>query len=413
MWVAAHNELMGDTVLGPEKARRFVPTRFTVAGQAIDARGATCQQLACPRCHLIMPRSAVEAEPLFISIVGGPKTGKSYFLSAMTWELRKLLPSAFALAFADADTVGNQQINEYEATLFLPEDPAKLVALAKTEESGDLYDQANLSGHTVSLPRPFLFNLRPTQQHINAEHGDKVRRLICLYDNAGESFQPGKDSAASPATQHLAKSKVLMFLFDPTQDPRFRDKCRKFSQDPQLAPGRGTQRQETLLIEAAQRVRRYANLPSGKKHDSPLLVLVPKSDVWGSMLKEDLVTDPILPAAVAGRLAAVDIERIERVSQKLRTLLLAETPELVTAAEDFCQTVAYIPVSALGRSPEEADLSQGGRGLFIRPNCIAPRWVTVPVLYMFAKWTTGLIAGNGSAAVSNKPMVTAATLRQR
>jgi len=40
-----------------------------------------------------------------------------------------------------------------------------------------------------------------------------VSRVICVYDNAGESFQVGKDSEASPATQHLAKSKALMFLF--------------------------------------------------------------------------------------------------------------------------------------------------------------------------------------------------------
>jgi hypothetical protein len=404
LWVAAHSELMGDPVLGPEKAQRFLPSRFTVAGQAIDARGVSCQQLACPRCHLIMPRSAVEAEPLFLSIVGGPKTGKSYFLSAMTWELRKQLPSSFAIAFGDADTVSNQQINEYEATLFLPEDPEKLVAIAKTEESGDLYDQANLGGHIVSLPRPFLFNVRPTQQHINAQHGDRIGRVICLYDNAGESFQPGKDTVASPATQHLAKSRVLMFLFDPTQDPRFRDKCRQISQDPQLSAGRGTQRQETLLAEAALRVRRYANLPSGKKHDSPLLVIVPKSDVWGSMLNEDLVTEPVLPTAIAGQPAAVDIQRIERVSHKLRAMLLNETPELVAAAEDFCQCVLYIPVSALGRSPEEADLPQGGKGLFIRPKNISPRWAAVPVLYMFAKWTTGLIAGNGTNASSKRPV---------
>ena len=218
MWIAAHNDLMGDPVLGPEKPSRFLPTRFSLDGHALDARGVPCQQLACPRCHLVVPRSAIESEPLFISIIGGPKTGKSYLLAAMTWELRKRLPSAFAVAFNDADAVANQHLNDYEATLFLPEDPEKLVALAKTDESGDLYDQANLSGHTVSLPRPFLFNVRPAPQHPHTHISEKVSRVICMYDNAGESFQPGKDTMASPVTQHLAKSRVLVFLFDPTQD---------------------------------------------------------------------------------------------------------------------------------------------------------------------------------------------------
>jgi len=66
-------------------------------------------------------------------------------------------------------------------------------------------------------------------------------------------------------------------------------------------------------------------------------VLVPKSDVWGSLLDEDVVSEPILPSAGAGTLASVDVVRIERVSQKLRALLQHETPELVSAAEDFCQ----------------------------------------------------------------------------
>ena len=298
LWISAHNDLLGDAVLGPEKARRFLPTRFTINGLAIDARGVECQLLACPRCHLVLPRSTIEVEPLFVSIIGGPKTGKSYLLSAMTWELRKRLPSAFAVSFNDADPVANQHLNEYEATLFLPEDRDKLVALAKTEESGDLYDQANIGGHTVSLPRPFLFNIRPTAQHLHASHAAKISRVICMYDNAGESYQPGKDTMSTPVTQHLAKARVLMFLFDPTQDPRFREKCRAFNQDPQLTSGRGTQRQETLLNEAASRVRRYANLPPGKKYDRPLLVLVPKSDVWGPMIDEDIVSEPIIPKRV-------------------------------------------------------------------------------------------------------------------
>jgi len=69
--------------------------------------------------------STMEAEPLFLSIIGGPKSGKSYLLAAMTWQLRKRLFKSFAIAFNDADTVTNQQLNDYEATLFLAEDTEK------------------------------------------------------------------------------------------------------------------------------------------------------------------------------------------------------------------------------------------------------------------------------------------------
>ena len=78
---------------------------------------------------------------------------------------------------------------------------------------------------------------------------------MCLYDNAGEHFQAGADQSAAPVTHHLEQSRVVMFLYDPTQDPRFREKCRPLSNDPQLQSVVRTQRQETILTETALRVR--------------------------------------------------------------------------------------------------------------------------------------------------------------
>ena len=68
------------------------------------------------------------------------------------------------------------------------------------------------------------------------------------------------------------------------------------------------------------------------------------------------------------------------------------TPEIVSAAEDFSDEVVFIPVSALGHSPEKyPDRS----GLLIKPRDVHPRWVTIPLLYSYARWATGLIAGIG------------------
>ena len=243
------------------------------------------------------------------------------------------------------------------------------------------------------LPRPFLFNLRPLSTHPHAAQREACSRVLCMYDNAGEHFQPGMDRTGSPVTQHLARSRALIFLFDPTQDPRFREQCRDLSNDPQLGQSRTTQRQETLLVEAALRVRRFTNLPPNAKHNRPLIVVVPKSDVWGQLIGEDVTTEPITPDAVAGGLSAVDTARIERVSARLRLLLLKCTPEVVAAAEDFCEHVIYIPMSALGKSPEESPIGEGKSGLFVRPADIAPRWAAVPILYMLARWTTGMVGG--------------------
>ena len=90
------------------------------------------------------------------------------------------------------------------------------------------------------------------------------------------------------------------------------------------------------------------------------------------------------------KLASVDLDWVERVSAALRQLLIEISPEIVATAEDFADEVVYIPVSALGVSPQR--LPEGG-GLAVCPKDIKPRWVTVPILYAYARWSTGLIHG--------------------
>jgi hypothetical protein len=45
LWVAAHQDLLGDPRLGPEQPQRFLPSRFDLDGNALDARGFSCGQL--------------------------------------------------------------------------------------------------------------------------------------------------------------------------------------------------------------------------------------------------------------------------------------------------------------------------------------------------------------------------------
>src|SRR5262245_48957002 len=91
LWVSEHVDLLGDAKLGPDQGQRFLPTRFNVEGDALDAKGFACHTVACPHCHLAIPRCLLEMEPLFMSIAGAPASGKSFFLATMTWELRKIL----------------------------------------------------------------------------------------------------------------------------------------------------------------------------------------------------------------------------------------------------------------------------------------------------------------------------------
>ena len=137
---------------------------------------------------------------------------------------------------------------------------------------------------TVWYPRPFVFTLQPLPDHPRAAETEKISRTVCVYDNAGEHFMPGGQSAISPATQHLTVSRGLIFLFDPTQHARFRDACQGHSNDPQMELEGRSHRQDQVLLEAANRIRRHAGLSQNQKYNRPLIVAMTKFDAWGNVL---------------------------------------------------------------------------------------------------------------------------------
>lgn len=402
LWIAQHADLIGDPLVGPDAPSRFRPSRFTVKGAALDARGMACQAMACPRCHLSIPRPLLEMPPFVLSIVGAAGSGKSHLLACMTWELRRRLPESFRVGFTDADPAANRCLNRYEETLFPQDDSDRQVALEKTPMEGDLYESITLGSQKLTFPRPFLFSLQPRSARRRTGNG-KRGGVLCLYDNAGEHFEPGTDSTATPVTHHLAKSRAMLFVYDPTQNLRFREHCRKFSDAPQLDEPMPRQRQEVILIEAAARVRKYTGLPMNKRYKKPLIVVVSKYDLWRPILEGvDLLRgEPILGT---GHRAALDLARIHQVSSAVRELLRQFAPELVLAAEAFCSEVIYVPVSALGRSPTARE---GDGALGIRAGNIAPKWVTVPVLYALSKVWPGLIntrRPDGAAVLGSLPV---------
>jgi hypothetical protein len=388
LWVSAHADLIGDQRLGPDQPQRFLPTRFTVEGQAIDARGFPCQALACPHCHLSLPRALLEMEPLFLSILGTPACGKSYYLAALTWQLRKVLPQ-FSLSFADVEPAINQALTDSEEALFLNPNADGFQMLAKligkTKLAGEMYDTVSYGSQTVLYPRPYLFALRLMANHPRATRPDarQASRVVCLYDNAGEHFQPGRESTAAPVTQHLARAELLLFLFDPTQDSRFHSWM--FSGQPTGGTGERGVRQELILQEAAARIRRTLGLAADAVHDRPLVVVLTKCDAWAHQLPTQDWSDP-WKSSRSG--LGLETERIEKCSHHLRKLLGSVCPDLIQAAEGFAREVRYVPVSALGHAPRQMT-----NGSFVRPADVRPIGVTVPVLYGLNRWLGRLVPG--------------------
>jgi len=115
--------------------------------------------------------------------------------------------------------------------------------------------------------------------------------------------------------------------------------------------------------------------------------VVTKYDCWSSLLGNTPLDNPWVPSK-RGASSALDKELIQERSRQVRKLLWELSPEIVAAAESFAQQVIFVPVSAMGRSPD-VDPQTGAFG--IRPRDIHPRWAEVPLLYFLAHWMEGII----------------------
>ena len=141
LWVSAHPALNGDARLGTECQRRFLPTRFDASGNALDSHGSVCSELACPKCHLVVPRAMFEMRSLFYSILGSPGSGKSHLIATTTWTLRQTLGRDFQLSFSDADPESNRVDSSY-SQLLVASSNSDVAAVAVSWSSLSLADSS-------------------------------------------------------------------------------------------------------------------------------------------------------------------------------------------------------------------------------------------------------------------------------
>ena len=388
LYISQHPELMGDAMLGADEQSRFLPTAFNEQGYAIDAKGMVCRDMACPYCHLRIPEAIMDMPSSFISIAGAPGCGKSYFLTAMTWQLRSVLAEKFDYTLADTDPVFNAVLNRYESTIFLNSRGGSYVALPKTELNGSDYShQISRNGMTVNLPLPFIFTLMPTP--VNNRYADAGAGMsnIILYDNAGEHFEPGRDSVGNMVSRHLVHSDSIFFLYDPLEDARMQPFCDR--NDPQISIMHRSTNQMVLLNEMIGRIKRLKGLHANVKYDKPLVLVVPKYDAWKTMFPLDLENTPYFSYSKKEMQHFLDVGAILNVSYCMRSQMQRFAPDVVSTCEAFFETVYYIPVSSLGRSMEIITADRKLMG--IKPEDIKPLWVEVPLLLQM--WLSGMIDG--------------------
>ena len=376
LYISVHSDLYGDPVLGDYVPKRFVPTTFNRMGQPLDEKGLPATEMACPRCHLRIPSGLLDTPSLYFSIAGATSSGKSYFLTCLTHQLRKTLPEYFRTAFFDADPRLNETLNFYEKQLFMSLNPHDITSLPATQIAGEgISDRVRLDDIEVELPKPFVFEFRP-------EGGEDCLNMV-FYDNSGEMFIPGRDEWSNQATFHLAHSNGIVFLFDPSNDAAMRlNICD--TRDPQVSQKPRVVDQTILLNEMISRIRRHANLVSSDTCQIPLVIAVGKYDIWRENFSTDLTKVPYITKQKNGPDSeeyVLATDNILQVSYELREMMMQTVPGLVGAAESFFEEVYFIPFSNFGTFAEQK--SDGAIG--ITPSKINPVWVDVPLLMLLSR----------------------------
>ena len=389
LFVTEDARLVGDPVAGPTQQLRFLPTRFDVGGAALDPEGARCTRVACPRCRIEFPRAMIELPSAFISVVGAPGSGKSHLLAAMTWGLRRERARAGAFV-VDTDPKLNARLHRDENILFGAPNSTELVRLAKTEIAGDalLYRTVRVKGKDETLPLPLIFTLHvgaggepsegadgnsqrlsalqtielPTNTSDIVEPAKRGASLVVLYDNAGEHFLPGADESAQPVTRHLSQSRAIVFVFDPTQDARFRAAVGLSEM------GGENIRQDLVLTEPFARVRHHRSRHAADTLDVPLVLVLSKADAWSAGARIDLNVEPYLPQG------GLDFAALKKMDGALRPLLQLACPEFMSAVRAATSRVLIVPCSALGPSASQVV------GAGVQASDIHPQWASVALL---------------------------------
>ena len=384
LWIAVHPKLKGEpqlpeSVLEGAQQRRFIPERFDVEGRAIDSEGAPCTELACPRCKLLVPRACLELPSLVFSVLGAPGSGKSVFLTSMTFSMRQHAVQ-LGLRFQDADVKLNRVLVDDERKMFLDSASEKYRAIddavKKTQTDDMRYRTSMLDGHPAKFVPPYTFLIGLSANHPQAEANNRVGRVLCLYDNAGEHFLPGADAADQPMTRHLAKSMGLIYTFDPTKDQRVRRKL-----GDKAGAGSAALRQDLVLVEAANRIREHAGLSRTAPIPQPLVVVLTKFDVWKPLLANFEET-PLLRPFPDARFDVLDVDGVQDLSNLCRAFLWEHCRDIVSAAESVSDDVTYIPVAAVGwsvRSDPVTNMPQ-----YQSADC-TPYGVLIPLLTLMIK----------------------------
>ncbi|MSR45247.1 MAG: hypothetical protein EXS15_07840 [Phycisphaerales bacterium] len=379
-FIATSERFQADPIAGPGEPLRFRAMRFDSLGNALDPGDSRCSGIACPHCHSEFPRVLLELPPMPISIVGAPGSGKTNLLASGLWRMAQRAAD-LGCSITDPEPRFNTIVHRNEDMLFSADRVDSDVTLPKTDVGGaELYRTVHINGTSEMAPRPAFFVVGI---------GSEPKSVLVLYDNAGEHFMPGSRIAGSDsATRHLERSVVIIVVFDPLQDRRFRQ---RFAPHAVGVGMDGHQRQELVFSEAIAKVRRLRSLSPSDPIDIPIIVALTKADVWGMSALGDSWAK--VQGASAKALSSSEVlAQLKCVSDAARAAVSSVASEFTNTVKSQASNSWFVPVSALGTSPEMRD----GRYV-ISAGSIRPCWSEMP--FVLAMYLAGSRASPSGAVV--------------
>lgn len=356
----------------------------------------------CPHCNLEVSTRLLETNSVFVSIVGTPSSGKTYFLASMYQKAKSQLTRDFHKG-VNFPGVSGELVSRYFDRLVGGGDSDKLVDLPKTQEGGfELYSEIEVSGVTQQFPKPFT--LRLTDPHTRDAFA------VVTYDNAGESYvNADRLSSKSKSIDHLEHCDMVIVVIDPVQIPELAKELKaRGVEDPQLDTISGTAQDEMLnsVLDRAVGLRGTEK----KLLRTPVCVVVQKWDMLQSaglvpaIERVDPSTGNQTPLFDESPLNVsqhgdtyVDTEEIRAISVGVRDILYQYDPNIVNSLQASFEVVRYFPCSALGSSPE---LNPANNKYCFRPKNVKPYRVTDPLLWLLAR--EGVVMASGPSKDSNE-----------
>ena len=368
-FIAEHQLLSSDPVAGKEAMLRFRPSVFDKRGAAIDPEGASCTSIACPRCRCELPRKILHDPILPISVVGSPASGKSCLLAS---GLRALRRSGTELGFSliDAAPSLNTHIHELEEKLFPRESGKSNVHIGKTDPSDlSTYKQILVGIGETSVPRPIHLTWKDTKNQ---------PRTIVFHDTAGEAFV--HKTKITPSIEHLASATSIIFVLDPLQDPATRQLIKVNDPQVDLFEKGGSSRQDLIILETADRIRKLKGMTSEEPIDIPMIFAINKFDAWSSLLTGvEISSNPVIENK-NGKLQ-LDYHLIEDVNKITRNMLSKHVPDWIDSIDSISSNATIIPCAPLGISPTGSEFG----ALEINTSSVSPIWAHIPFLLAIEK----------------------------